>query len=151
MLHPAISCSEREPLGRFSVSGGVAHTLSLFQTQEESPTPMSRGAKGEKGPRGERGIPGPPGAPGISGVEGAQGREGPRGETGSEGPKGAAGAAGEIRNVAQLAEQLEYVDRSIENIFREMGSHITRMTQLQRELDALRDHVRRLATTSSIR
>ena len=109
---------------------------------------LAGGQKVRRGVGAERGIPGPPGAPGISGVEGAQGREGPRGETGSEGPKG---PAGEIRNVAQLAEQLDYVDRSIENIFREMGSHITRMTQLQRELDALRDHVRRLATASSIR
>jgi hypothetical protein len=30
-----------------------------------------------------------------------------------------------------------------------MENHITRMTQLQRELDGLRDHVRRLAAAGS--
>src|SRR3954462_11653101 len=110
---------------------------------------ITRGAKGQKGRRGERGIPGPPGAPGMAGVEGSQGREGPRGETGSQGPEGAAGPVGKIPDVGQMAEQLEYIDRSVENIYREMGNHITRMTQLQRELDALRDHVRRLAAATS--
>ena len=105
--------------------------------------PIRRGATGQKGRRGERGIPGPPGAPGTAGVEGSQGREGPRGETGSQGPEGAAGPAGKVPDVVKVAEQLEYIDRSVENIYREMGNHITRMTQLQRELDALRDHVRR--------
>jgi hypothetical protein len=37
-----------------------------------------------------------------------------------------------------MAEQLVYIDRSVENIYREMGNHITRMTQLQRELDKRR-------------
>jgi hypothetical protein len=79
-------------------------------------------------------------------LEGSQGGEGPRGETGSQGPEGAVGPPGKIPDATQMAEQLEYIDRSVENIYREMGNHITRMTQLQRELDALRDHVRRLAT-----
>jgi hypothetical protein len=44
-----------------------------------------------------------------------------------------------------MAKQLHYVDRSIDNIYREMGTHITRMTELQRELDSLRNTVRQLA------
>jgi peptidoglycan hydrolase CwlO-like protein len=58
-------------------------------------------------------------------------------------------SCGGIRRVAQISEQLQYVDSSIENIYKEMGSHISRMTQLQRELDALRDRVRRLAEATS--
>ena len=109
----------------------------------------ARGAKGEKGQTGERGIPGPPGAPGKAGSEGPKGVEGPRGKVGFQGPKGAVGPAGRIRNLAQVADQLQYVDRSIENIYKEMGTHITQMTRLQKELDGLRDHVRRLAAASS--
>jgi hypothetical protein len=129
---------------RCSQSFGGA--LEGHQIVEGGSMPIRRGATGQKGRRGERGIPGPPGAAGTAGVEGSQGREGPRGETGSQGPEGAAGPAGKIPDVVKVAEQLEYIDRSVENIYREMGNHITRMTQLQRELDALRDHVRRLAT-----
>jgi len=44
-----------------------------------------------------------------------------------------------------MAKQLHYVDRSIDNIYQEMGSHIRRMTELQRELDFLRNKVRQLA------
>ena len=82
-------------------------------------------------------------------MNGSQGRERPRGETGSQGPEGAAGPAGKLPDAAGVAEQLEYIDRTVENIYREMGNHITRMTQLQRELDALRDHVRRMAEATS--
>jgi hypothetical protein len=72
-----------------------------------------------------------------------------RGETGYQGPPGTIGPAGAIQDVAQIAEQLDYIDRSIESIYKEMENHITRMTQLQRELDGLRDHVRRLAAAGS--
>jgi hypothetical protein len=43
-----------------------------------------------------------------------------------------------------MAKQVQYIDRSIDNIYNEMGAHITRMTHLQRELDSLRDSVKRL-------
>jgi hypothetical protein len=53
---------------------------------------------------------------------------------------------GEEKGVLKdMAKQLHYVDRSIDNIYREMGTHITRMTELQRELDSLRNKVRQLA------
>jgi hypothetical protein len=127
----------------------IQGSLELVGMPRENTMQTSRGPKGERGRRGERGIPGPPGEPGRSGVEGPEGRQGERGETGYQGPRGAIGPAGGVRDVAQIAEQLQYVDRSIENIYKEMGSHITRMTQLQRELDALRDHVRELVAASS--
>jgi hypothetical protein len=44
-----------------------------------------------------------------------------------------------------MAKQIAYVDRSIENIYVEMGSHIERMTRLKKELDTLRESVRHLA------
>ncbi|HSY12004.1 MAG TPA: hypothetical protein VK976_07430 [Verrucomicrobiae bacterium] len=43
-----------------------------------------------------------------------------------------------------MAKQVAYIDRSIENIYNEMGTHIQRMKDLQRELDALRETVRKL-------
>jgi hypothetical protein len=104
----------------------------------------SRGAKGEKGETGQRGIPGPPGPSGKAGVEGAKGPEGRRGRVGVRGPEGAVGPAGRVRNLGDVAGQLHEVDRSIENIYKEMGTHIAQMTRLQQELDALRDRVRQL-------
>lgn len=44
-----------------------------------------------------------------------------------------------------MAKQVQYIDRSIENIYNEMGVHIQRMAQLQGELNVLRDTVRQLA------
>jgi DNA anti-recombination protein RmuC len=43
-----------------------------------------------------------------------------------------------------MAKQVHYIDRSIDNIYNEMGAHITRMEKLQRELDSLRNTVRNL-------
>jgi hypothetical protein len=109
---------------------------------------------------GARGLPGPPGPPGLAGVQGetgSQGIQGLRGKTGLKGKEGAAGPAGQkgregaigpagrVGTLKDVAKQVHYIDRSIENIYNEMGAHITRMTQLQSELDSLRDIVRRLA------
>jgi hypothetical protein len=101
--------------------------------------------------RGDRGLPGPPGPPGKSGHEGpkgesgSQGIAGPRGRTGLRGLQGVVGPAGRIRNLTDVAKQVAYIDRSIENIYNEMGTHIRRMKDLQRELDSLRETVRLLA------
>jgi len=104
-----------------------------------------RGTKGEKGQTGQRGIAGPPGPVGKTGEDGSAGPQGRRGKRGSQGREGAIGPAGRVRNFADMAKQLHYVDRSIDNIYQEMGSHIRRMTELQRELDFLRNKVRQLA------
>ena len=127
--------------------------LNLFLSQwtkgssqpEESRMQIVKGAKGEKGQTGQRGIAGPPGPVGKTGEDGSAGPQGRRGKRGSQGREGAIGPAGRVRNFADMAKQLHYVDRSIDNIYQEMGSHIRRMTELQRELDSLRNKVRQLA------
>lgn len=104
-----------------------------------------------RGERGARGLPGPPGPPGRSGHEGPRGKsgsrgtEGQRGRTGLRGLKGVVGPAGQIRNLTDVAKQVASIDRSIENIYNEMGTHIQRMKDLQQELDSLRETVRQLA------
>jgi hypothetical protein len=113
--------------------------------------------KSPKTYRGQRGIPGPPGPAGKAGAEGLKGDtgrrglEGPRGLQGSAGAMGAVGPAGKMGSLKDIAKQLSYVDRSIDNIYNEMGSHIDRMTQLQRELDNLRETVRNLASAKPLK
>ena len=105
--------------------------------------------------RGLQGIAGPPGPPGIAGPAGPKGKAGSRGVggrrgyTGSTGEQGATGPAGRVTNLRDMAKQAQYLDRSIENIYTELGKHISRMTKLQRELDALRDIVKGLVPTKS--
>ncbi len=108
--------------------------------------------QGEKGETGERGVPGPPGPAGPQGEigkEGFHGLPGPRGIQGARGPEGALGLAGKVKNLGGVIEQLQHVDSSIDHIYQELGAHISRMTQLQRELDSLRVTVRRLTTQSA--
>jgi len=62
-----------------------------------------------------------------------------------KGMPGVVGPAGRTKNLTEVARQVAYIDRSIENIYNEMGSHIQRMKELQRELDDLRETVRTLA------
>ncbi len=59
------------------------------------------------------------------------------------------GPAGKIRNLKSVAKQIAYLDRSIENIYTEMGTHIQRLKELQKELDALREVVRQLRAGAS--
>jgi hypothetical protein len=110
-----------------------------------------------KGAQGKRGIPGPPGPagpPGTAGHEGPKGRTGPqgrkggRGLTGFKGTAGVVGPAGRVSNMREMAKQVHYIDRSIDNIYNEMGSHITRMAQLQKELDSLRETIKKLLPRS---
>ncbi len=102
------------------------------------------GQRGLRGERGRQGPPGPPGPPGPKGKTGVQGIAGPRGPVGLTGGRGAVGPAGKIGNLKDVASQIAYLDRSIENIYTEMGSHIQRLKELRAELDALRAVVRQL-------
>ena len=104
------------------------------------------GAQGIKGSKGETGSQGTAGNNGLKGETGSQGVGGPRGHDGRMGPEGAVGPAGRATNFGDLVKQVAYVDRSIEHIYNEMGTHIARMTQLQKDLDILREKVRELAT-----
>lgn len=105
--------------------------------------PSAKAATSRKSSRRERGLQGPPGPPGPAGP---RGQEGARGPIGLAGPAGAIGPAGRISNLRDVGKQVAYLDRSIENIYREMGSHIKRLTELQGELDSLREIVRQLAS-----
>ncbi len=107
------------------------------------------GRRGLRGERGRQGPPGPPGPAGPKGETGAQGIVGPTGPVGLTGPRGAVGPAGKIGNLKDVAKQIAYLDRSIENIYTEMGSHIQRLKELQGELDALREVVRQLGADAS--
>ena len=124
---------------------------------------VGRRRKNQTGERGLPGLPGPPGPAGSSGLQGetgsqgiqglrgktgSQGREGAIGPAGRQGREGAIGPAGKGGTLKDVALQVHYIDRSIENIYNEMGAHITRMTQLQSELDSLRESVRRLVARS---
>ncbi len=104
---------------------------------------------GKRGLRGERGLQGPPGPPGPKGETGAQGIAGPRGPIGLTGLAGPVGPPGRVRNLKDVAKQIAYLDRSIENIYSEMGSHIERLKELQRELDTLRKVVGELKSRAS--
>ena len=131
-----------------SVIQGRLHHTKEIQMRD------AKAARRGKNLRGERGLPGPPGPPGKSGVEGAKGetgspgREGQRGRTGLTGASGVVGPSGRIKGLQDMAKQIAYVDRSIENIYNEMGTNIQRMTELQRDLDSLRETVRQLAVRS---
>lgn len=65
------------------------------------------------------------------------------------GETGAVGPVGKIVSLEEMTKAVHYIDRSIENIYNEMGTHISRMTQLQKELDLLRETVRKLALSRS--
>ena len=106
----------------------------------------SQGIEGDKGLKGDTGSRGIVGDKGLKGEAGSRGAGGPRGYTGLTGAIGPAGRAGSFK---EMAKQVQYIDRSIENIYNEMGAHIARMTQLQRELDSLRATVRQLAAQSA--
>ena len=120
--------------------------------------PAVKKAKAQRGAKGERGIPGPPGpsgdvgargATGSRGEAGSRGIEGRRGVTGLTGHDGAIGPSGPRASLGDLSKQVQYIDRSIENIYNEMGTHISRMTQLQKELDVIRETVRKLVSRST--
>lgn len=92
--------------------------------------------KTAKGEKGERGVAGPPGP---------TGQRGATGKTGARGVRGSVGPIGEIKNLSDVSANLKVVDRTLDHIYSEMETHITRMTQLQQQLDFLRETVRQLA------
>ncbi len=122
------------------------HPLQFAQKARKSKKVQggARGLRGDRGRQGERGLQGPPGPPGPKGETGAQGIAGPRGPIGLTGRAGPVGPPGRVRNLKDVAKQIAYLDRSIENIYSEMGSHIERLKELQKELDSLRKVVGQL-------
>lgn len=90
-----------------------------------------------QGQRGERGIPGP------TGPAGPRGPGGPRGKTGASGLMGATGPAGPVTPSDHL-NKLVAVNDQIEHIHHELSVQMTRMSQLQAEVDEVRATLKRL-------
>jgi hypothetical protein len=99
-----------------------------------------------KGDRGKQGTPGPPGP---AGPRGDIGKTGGRGLTGRRGAPGLRGKSGIVTGAPK--EQLKVmrdVDKHLENIYRELDTHIGRMAKLQREIDDLRARIRTAGTSN---
>src|SRR5947209_8354099 len=132
---------------RVEASKSKTRSRKVSQGQRGIPGPPGpAGIAGPEGAKGDAGSPGIQGGKGLKGEAGSRGAGGPRGYTGLTGATGPAARAGTFKD---MAKQVHYIDRSIENIYNEMGVHIARMTQLQRDLDVLRDTVRQLAARSA--
>jgi hypothetical protein len=90
--------------------------------------------------QGPQGILGPP-AP--AGPRGAAGKTGTRGTTGKAGAIGAVGKTGATPvEPAGRRKVIREVDRHVDNIYRELGVHLKRMGQIQRQIDDLRAKLR---------
>jgi hypothetical protein len=89
------------------------------------------GAQGRVGARGPIGETGPRGVKGTAGVKGTKGKIGPKGATGKEPP--------------QRRKLLEVVQVQIDRIDHQLSIQLTRMAQLQREVDELRANFKRLS------
>ena len=96
-------------------------------------------SKRARGARGERGIPGPAGPAGDTGKTGATGATGAKGTAGDKGERGLTGGTSDdgSRNKALLS-----VSQHIDKIYSELEIQVTRLTELQRELNELRSKIR---------
>ena len=94
--------------------------------------------------RSTRGIPGPPGP---AGPRGARGRVGPRGKPGPTGPRGTRGETGAPAEAApsDRAALLTEVNGHIEDIYKELDVQMKRMSQIQRQVDELREKLKKLS------
>jgi hypothetical protein len=95
----------------------------------------------KRGSRGALGTPGPAGPRGERGPVGPPGKVGPRGHIGKTGSRGAPGKGPPSNRVALVAE----VNGHIEDIYRELAVQLKRMSQIQQQVDELREKVRRLS------
>lgn len=80
----------------------------------------------------KRGPQGPPGPPGP---------RGPRGKPGQRGEQGVRGQGASANRGTLLTE----VNGHIEDIYRELNVQLQRMSQIQRQVDELREKVKRLS------
>ncbi len=80
----------------------------------------------------------------------ATGRRGPRGQTGARGPRGAAGPqgptgpSGPVGPKLQRADMLAMVDDQFSQIRRRLDTQLTRMAQIQQQLDQIHTVVKQL-------
>jgi hypothetical protein len=83
-----------------------------------------KGAVGKRGPKGHRGPEGP------RGLTGPIGRRGSIGKPGTRGPKGLSGSV-------QQDDVLDKVMTHFDDVYRQLDIQMTRMGQLQAQLDVL--------------
>lgn len=103
------------------------------------------GPPGPAGPRGETGATGAIGPRGARGERGAQGKRGAKGERGARGQRGLHGAGGQSVSIpAPVLQQLNEVERTIEDIYQELDIQMKRIAQIQQQLDGLKATVRAL-------
>ncbi|HEV8348280.1 MAG TPA: hypothetical protein VGQ16_17010 [Vicinamibacterales bacterium] len=81
------------------------------------------------------------GPPGPAGPRGPRGHAGARGEPGRTGKQGQVGTAAPTGRAMLLHE----VNRHIEDIYRELNVQIKRMSQIQQQVDELREKLKRLS------
>jgi Collagen triple helix repeat (20 copies) len=96
-----------------------------------------------KSHQGLRGIQGPPGPAGPRGATGKQGARGDRGVSGETGKTGAEGRS--FREPTTRKELLRDLGKTIEDIYRELNVQMTRMAQIQQQVDELRGKLKRLS------
>ncbi len=82
--------------------------------------------------RGPQGIPGPPGPRGPAGPRGATGKIGERGATGKAAP-------------SDRGKLIVEVNGHFDEIRKELEVQLTRTSQIQQQVDELREKVRKLS------
>jgi len=100
------------------------------------------GPIGKRGPKGRVGKRGPKGSVGKRGPKGHRGPEGPRGLTGPIGRRGSIGKPGTRgpKGVIGPARQDDVLDRVMthfDDVYRQLNIQMTRMGQIQAQLDVL--------------
>ena len=113
--------------------------------------PMSKrqskaSTQGARGPQGIPGPPGPAGSPGPSGIQGAAGAKGIQGMRGATGATGKTGAtSSESKTTArQRIKIATEVEHHFDHIYKELRIQLTRMAQIQAEVDELRAKIQHL-------
>jgi hypothetical protein len=84
------------------------------------------------------GLRGPQGKPGPPGPSGPPRRRGERGKTGERGPAGKA-------TPPERKELIEEVNGHIEAIYKELDVQLKRISQIQQQVDELREKVKKLS------
>ena len=98
--------------------------------------------------KGPRGIPGPPRPAGPRGTKGATGERGAQGLAGLRGVKGETGVEGADAS-SRPVSQLNDIEHTIEDIYKELNIPMTRMAQIQQQVDELRTKVTALGGGST--
>ncbi len=98
-----------------------------------------------------RGIPGPPGPAGPAGSRGSRGDAGPRGHTGLAGQRGRTGPAAVTVTVGNSQGTIVALQEQIETIYTELEIQLTRMAQIQAQLDLVRATLRQIAPAGTPR